>query len=161
MAVLRDFGGTGTTQFGVIQAMAQLLRVEVNPVNMRDAGEVERAVAAFARAPNGGLLVTSDARVGLHRNLIIMLAAQHRLPAVYPYRFFITNGGLISYAPDIIDQYRRAAEYVDRILKGEKPADLPIQVPTKYETVINVTTAKALGLTIPETLLATADEVIQ
>jgi putative ABC transport system substrate-binding protein len=162
VAVLRDPGQeSSTTQFGVIQAMAQLLRVEVNPVNMREAGEMERAVAAFARGPNGGLVVTASAAAGLHYNFIITLAARHRLPAVYPYRFFITSGGLISYAPDVIDQYRQAAGYIDRILKGEKPADLPVQAPTKYETVINLKTAKALGLTIPETLLATADEVIQ
>jgi putative ABC transport system substrate-binding protein len=162
VAVLRDaVAGSGTTQFGVIQAMAQLLAVEVNPVNERDAGEIERAVSAFGRAPNGGLIVTSSAASALHGNLIITLAARHRLPAVYPYRFFITGGGLICYAPDIVDQYRRAAGYVDRILRGEKPADLPVQAPTKYDLVINLKTAKALGLTVPETLLATADEVIQ
>jgi putative tryptophan/tyrosine transport system substrate-binding protein len=161
VAVLRNPAlGSGTPQFGVIQAMAQLLRVEVNPVDIRDAGEIERAVAALARAPNSGLVVTSS--VGrLPYNLIIALAARHRLPAVYPFRFFITSGGLISYGPDIIDQYRQAAGYIDRILKGEKPTDLPVQAPTKYEIVINLKTAKALGLTIPETLLATADEVIQ
>jgi putative ABC transport system substrate-binding protein len=162
VAVLRDpVAGSGTTQFGVIQAIAQLLRVEVNPVNERDAGEIERAVSVFGRAPNGGLVVTSSAASALHSNLIIALAARHRLPAVYPYRFFITGGGLISYGPDIIDQYRRVAGYVDRILKGEKAADLPVQAPSKYSLVINLKTAKALGLTIPETLLATADEVIQ
>ena len=141
--------------------MAPSLRVEVTPVNVRDAGEIERAVTAFARGPNGGLIVTSSTLAQVHRELIITLAARHRLPAVYPYRFFITSGGLISYGPDTIDQYRRAAGYVDRILKGEKPADLPVQQPTKFELVINLKTAKALGLTIPETLLATADEVIQ
>jgi putative tryptophan/tyrosine transport system substrate-binding protein len=135
--------------------------VEVNPVNLRDAGEIERAVAAFARTPNGGMVVTTSSAAALHRNLIITLAARHRLPAVYPYRFFVASGGLISYGPDTIDQYRRAAGYVDRILRGEKPAELPVQQVTKFELVINPKTAKALGLTIPETLLATADEVIQ
>jgi putative ABC transport system substrate-binding protein len=137
--------------------------LEVNPVNLGDPGEIERAVAAFARAPNGGLVVTtSEAALGaLYGNLIITLAARHRLPAVYPYRYYVAAGGLISYGPDVFDLYRRAAGYVDRILKGEKPADLPVQAPTKYEMVINLKTAKALGLTIPETLLATADEVIQ
>jgi putative ABC transport system substrate-binding protein len=160
MAVLRDPAiGSGSTQFAVIQTIAQLLRMEVTPIDVR--GEIERAVTAFARGSNSGLIVTSSVLAQVHRELIVALAAQHKLPAVYPYRFFITGGGLISYGPDIIDQYRRAAGYVDRILKGEKPADLPVQAPTKYETVLNLKTAKALGLTIPETLLATADEVIQ
>jgi putative ABC transport system substrate-binding protein len=153
--------GLATSQFAAIQTVAQSLRVEVNPVNLRDAVEIERAVAAFARSPNGGLVVTTSAAASLHRDLIITLAARHRLPAVYPYRYFVTDGGLISYGPDYIAQYRRAAGYVDRVLKGEKPADLPVQNPTKYETVLNLKTANALGLTIPETLLATADEVIQ
>jgi putative ABC transport system substrate-binding protein len=135
--------------------------LEVNPVNLRDPGEIERAVAAFARAPNGGLVVTTSAAGALYRNLIITLAARHRLPAVYPHRYFVAAGGLISYGPDIISQHRQAAGYVDRILKGEKPADLPVQATTKYELAINLKTAKALGLTIPETLLAPADEVIQ
>jgi putative ABC transport system substrate-binding protein len=161
-AVLRDgTQGSGTTQFGVIQAVAPSLKVEVNPVNVRDAGEIERAVAAFGRAPNGGLVVTTGSAATSHRELIISLAARHLLPAVYPNRPYVVSGGLISYGPDLIDQYRRAAGYVDRILRGEKPADLPVQMPTKYETVINLKTAKALNLTIPETLLATADEVIQ
>jgi putative ABC transport system substrate-binding protein len=161
-AVLRDgTQGSGTTQFGVIQAVAPSLKVEVNPVNVRDAGEIERAVAAFGRAPNGGLVVTTGSAATSHRELIISLAARHLLPAVYPNRLYVASGGLISYGPDLIDQYRRAAGYVDRILRGEKPADLPVQTPTKYETVINLKTAKALGLTLPETLLATADEVIQ
>ena len=135
-AVLRDATqGSGTGQFAAIQAVAPSLRVEVNPVNMRDAGEIERAVAAFARAPNGGLIVTSGGLGTLHRDLIITLAARHKLPAVYFERFFVAAGGLISYGPDLVDQYRRAAGYVDRILKGEKPADLPVQAPTKYETV--------------------------
>jgi putative ABC transport system substrate-binding protein len=161
-AILRDATqGSGAVQFGVIQAVAPSLRVEVNPVNVRDAGEIERAVAAFARAPNGGLVVTDSAAATLHRNLIITLAARHKLPAVYWERFLVTGGGLISYGPNFVEQFRQAAGYVDRILMGEKPADLPVQAPTKYETVINLKTAKALGLTIPETLLATADEVIQ
>ena len=128
---------------------------------MRDAGEIERAVAAFARGSNGGLIVTASALATVHRELIVALAARHRLPAVYYDRFFVTGGGLISYGPDLVDQYRRAAGYVDRILKGEKPADLPVQAPTKYELVINLKTAKALGLEVPPTLLARADEVIE
>jgi putative tryptophan/tyrosine transport system substrate-binding protein len=135
--------------------------VEVSPVNVRDAGEIERAVAAFARSPNGGLIVTGSALSIVHRNLIITLAARYKLPAIYFERFFVTAGGLISYGPDLVDQYRRAADYVDRILKGEKPAELPVQAPTKYETVINLKTAKALGLEIPQTVLARADEVIE
>ena len=153
--------GSGTSQFAAIQAVAPSLRVEVSPVNMRDAGEIERAVAAFARSPNGGLIVTASARRHVHRDLIITLAARHKLPAVYYERFFVAAGGLISYGPDFVDQYRRAAGYVDRILKGEKPADLPVQAPTKYELVINLKTAKALGLDVPPTLLARADEVIE
>ena len=161
-AVLRDPAiAAGTGQFGAIQAVAPSLGVEVNPVNVRDAGEIERAVAAFARSPNGGLIVTASALAMLHRDLIITLAARHKLPAVYYERFFVAAGGLISYGPDLIDQYRRAAGYVDRILKGEKPADLPVQAPTKYETVINLKTAKALGLDVPPTVLARADEVIE
>jgi putative tryptophan/tyrosine transport system substrate-binding protein len=160
-AVLRETNIVGTSQFAAIQTVAQSLRVEVNPVNLRDADEIERAIASFARAPNSGLVVTTTAAGTLHRNLIITLAARHKLPAVYWERFFVAAGGLISYGPDLIDQYRSAAGYVDRILKGEKPADLPVQTPAKYETVLNLKTAKALGLTIPETLLATADEVIQ
>jgi putative ABC transport system substrate-binding protein len=160
-AVLRDPIGTATSQFAAIQTVAQLLKVEVNPINLRRAGEIDRAVAAFARAPNGGLVVTTSSAAALHRNLIITLAARHRLPAIYPSRFFATDGGLMSYGPSTIDPFRRVANYVDRILKGEKPADLPVQAPSKYETVLNLKTAKVLGLTIPETLLATADEVIQ
>ena len=133
-----------------------------SPINVRDAGEIERAVAAFAHSPNGGLIVTASAvGASVHRDLIITLAARHKLPAVYWDRFFVAAGGLISYGPDVIDQYRRAAGYVDRILKGEKPADLPVQAPTKYELVINLKTAKALGLAVPPTLLARADEVIE
>ena len=162
VAVLRDPAqGSGTSQFAAIQAVAPSLRVEVNPVNMRDAGEIERAVAAFARSPNGGLIVTASGSAALHRDLIITLAARHKLPAVYFERSFVAAGGLISYGPDFVDQYRRAAGYVDRILKGEKPADLPVQAPTKYEMVINLKTAKALGLDVPPTLLARADEVIE
>jgi ABC-type uncharacterized transport system substrate-binding protein len=161
-AVLRDATqGSGTSQFAVIQAVAPSLRVEVNPVNMRDAPEIERAVAAFARASNGGLIVAAGGRAQRNRDLIITLAARHKLPAVYFERSFVAAGGLISYGPDYVDQYRRAAGYVDRVLKGEKPADLPVQAPTKYETVINLKTAKALGLEVPPTLLATADEVIE
>ena len=141
--------------------MAPSLGVEVSPVNVRDAAEIERAVAAFARSANGGLIVTASALAVVHRDLIIALAARHKLPAVYSDRYFVTAGGLISYGPDLIDQYRRAAGYVDRILKGEKPADLPVQAPTKYELVINLKTAKALGLDVPPTLLARADEVIE
>jgi putative ABC transport system substrate-binding protein len=161
-AVLRDTAlASGTSQFAAIQAVAPSLRVEVSPVNVRDAGEIERAVTAFARSPNAGLIVPAGASAQLHRNLIITLAARHKLPAVYYERFFIAAGGLISYGSDFIDQYRRAAGYVDRILKGEKPADLPVQAPTKYELVINLKTAKAIGLDIPTTVLARADEVIE
>ena len=160
-AVLRDATlGSGTSEFAVIQAMAPSLKVEVNPVNVRGASEVERAVAAFARSSNGGLIVTTG-RASVLRDLIITLAARHKLPAVYYQRFFVVAGGLISYGADYIDQYGRAAGYVDRILKGEKPADLPVQAPTKYELVINLKTAKALGLTVPDSLLARADEVIE
>jgi putative ABC transport system substrate-binding protein len=162
VAVLRDPATpTGIGQFGVIQAVAPSLRVEVNPVNVRDAPEIERAVAAFALSPNGGLIATSVAEVSRHRDLIIALAARHKLPAVYVERSFVAAGGLISYGPDQVDQFRHAAAYVDRILKGEKPADLPVQAPTKYETVLNLKTAKALGLEIPASVLARADEVIE
>jgi putative tryptophan/tyrosine transport system substrate-binding protein len=161
-AVLRDTAlASGTSQFAAIQAVAPSLRVEVSPVNMRDAGEIEGAVTAFARSPNGGLIVPAGGSAQLHRNLIITLAARHKLPAVYYERFFVAAGGLISYGSDFIDQYRRSASYVDRILKGEKPADLPVQAPTKYELVINLKTAKALGLEVPPSLLARADEVIE
>jgi putative ABC transport system substrate-binding protein len=133
----------------------------VSPINVRDAGEIERDVAAFARSPNGGLIVTGSSLAVTHRHLIVALAARHRLPAVYYARTFAAAGGLMSYGPDFVDQYRQAAGYVARILKGEKPADLPVQAPTKYELVINLKTAKALGLTVPQSLLATADEVIE
>jgi len=161
-AVIRDPTiSIGPAQFGVIQAIAPSLRVEVNPINMRDAGEIERAIAAFAGSPNGGLIVTASAVAIAHRDLIVTLAAQHKLPAVYHRRVYVTNGGLLSYGPDFTDQFRRAAGYVDRILKGEKPADLPVQAPTKYELVFNLKTAKALGLDVPPTFLARADEVIE
>ncbi len=162
VAVLRDPAiSAGIGQFGAIQAVAPSLRVEVNPVNLRDAGEIERAVAAFARSPNGGLIVTGSAWANLHRDLIITLAARHKLPAVYSERNFVAAGGLISYGPNYLDQFRKAAGYVDRIVKGEKPADLPVQAPTRYDTVLNLKTAKALGLDIPATVLARADEVIE
>jgi putative ABC transport system substrate-binding protein len=162
VAVLRDSAlPSGTGLFGAIQAVAPLLGSEVSPVGLRDAGEIERGIMAFARGPNGGLIVTGSALTIVHRELIITLAARHRLPAVYPFRAFATGGGLISYGADTIDQYRRAAGYVDRILKGEKPADLPVQAPTKYKLVINLKTAKALGLEVPAILLARADEVIE
>ena len=161
-AVLRDPAiSSGIGQFAVIQAVAPSVGLEVTAINVRDAGEIERAIAAFARSSNGGLIVTASALASVHRELIIALAARHKLPAVYLRRYFVTDGGLISYGPDIVDQYRRAAGYVDRILKGEKPADLPVQAPTKYELVINLKTAKALGLTVPPSLLARADEVIE
>jgi putative ABC transport system substrate-binding protein len=160
--VLRDPAiAAGSGQLGAIQAVAPSFGVELSPVNVRDAGEIERAVAAFARAPNGGLIATASAKVQLHSKLIITLAARHKLPAVYADRIYVTGEGLIAYGPDRMDQYRRAAGYVDRILKGEKPADLPVQAPTKYELVINLKTARALGLTVPPALLARADEVIE
>ena len=162
VAVLRDAAvPSGPGQFGAIQSVAPSLGIEINPINVRDAGEIERAVAAFARSGNGGLIVTASALTAVHRDLIFTLAARHRLPAVYFARHFVTGGGLISYGPDFLDQYRRAAGYVDRILKGEKPADLPVQAPTKYELVVNLKTAKALGLAVPPSLLARADEVIE
>ncbi len=162
VAVLRDTTqGFTTSQFAVIQALAPSLRVEVNPVDMRDADEIERAVADFARAPNGGLILTASAAGVRYRDLIVTLAARHKLPAVYFERFFAAAGGLVSYGPDEVDAFRRAAGYVDRILKGEKPADMPVQAPTKYELVINLKTAKALGLTVPQALLARADQVIE
>jgi putative ABC transport system substrate-binding protein len=161
-AVLRNpTQSSNTSQFAVIQAVAPLLGMEVNPINLRDTGEIERAVASFARAPNGGLIVTTGAAATLHRDLIIALAARHKLPAVYYERFFVAAGGLISYGPDQIDMYRQAAGYVDRILKGDKPADLPVQAPTKYQTVLNMRTAKALSLDVPATVLVRSDEVIE
>ena len=161
-AVIRDPAiSAGTGQFGVIQSVAASLGVEVSPVNVRDAVEIERAIAAFARSPNGGLIVTASALSAVHRDLIIALSARHKLPAVYYERYFVGAGGLISYGPDFVDQYRRAAGYVDRILKGEKPADLPVQAPTKYQLAINLKTAKGLGIEVPPMLLARADEVIE
>ena len=161
-AVLRDsVNPAAIAQFGSIQAVAPSLGVVVSPVDVRDANEIERAVAAFARSANGGLIVTGSAVATTHRELIITLAARHKLPAVYTDRFVVVGGGLISYGPDRIDQYRRAAGYIDRILKGEKPAVLPVQAPTKYELVVNLRTAKAIGLDIPAPLLARADEVIE
>src|SRR5262245_31370417 len=161
-AVLRDATqGSGTSLFAAIQTAAPSLRVEITPVNMHDAGEIERAVTAFARSPGGGLIVTAGAAAQRHRDLIVALAARYKLPAVYYERLFVAGGGLISYGPDFVDQYRRAAGYVDRILKGEKPADLPVQAANKYVLIINLKTAKALGLTIPPSVLARADEVIE
>jgi len=162
VAVLRDPDiPSGTAMFGVIQSAAQSVGLEVSPIGMRDSGEIERAVADFARSANGGLIVTTGASVSVHRDLIVTLAAKHKLPAVYAYRFMVAAGGLMSYSPDQVDEYRRAAVYVDRILKGEKPADLPVQAPTKYELVINLKTAKALGLSVPQSLLSRADEVME
>ena len=162
VAVIRDPNiSAGTGQFGAIQAGASSLGLELIAVNPRQAGEIERAIAAFARTPNGGLITTSSALAIIHRDLIIGLAAKHKLPAVYHRRVFSASGGLISYGPDVIDLARRAAGYVDRILKGEKPADLPVQAPSKYELIINLKTAKTLGLSVPSSLLARADEVIE
>jgi putative ABC transport system substrate-binding protein len=162
VAVIRDpTSTTGLGQFAAIQSAASFLGMELRPVDVRNAGEIERAVTTFAQAPNGGLIVGTTQFAFVHRELIIGLAARHRLPAVYPNRSLVVSGGLVSYGTDTIDPYRQAAGYVDRILKGEKPADLPVQAATKFELVVNLKTAKALGLTIPETLLATADEVIQ
>jgi len=161
VAFLPPLGSTvGPGQFGAMQASAPSLGVEVRTINARDAGEIERAIAAFARPATGGLIVAAQAGRA-NRDVIIMLAARHRLPAIYSDRIFVIGGGLISYGPERVDQYRRAADYVDRILKGEKPADLPVQAPTKYELVINLKTAKALGFEVPPTLLARADEVIE
>ena len=151
----------GIGQFTIIQSVATSAGVDVRPVNLRDAGEIERAISAFARSQNGGLIVTTSALSTVNRDLIIALAARHKLPAVYFQRFFVTAGGLISYGANFIDQYRRAASYVDRILKGEQPADLPVQAPAKYELVINLKTAKAIGLAMPPAVLSRADEVIE
>ena len=161
-AVFRDTGNpSGNAQFGAIQAVAPSLGIEVSPINMRDASEIERAAAAFARSANGGLIVTGSASATVHRNLIIELAARAKLPAVYYARYFVVAGGLTSYGPDFADQFRRAAGYVDRILKGEKPGELPVQAPVKFELVVNLKTAKALGLDVPPSILARADEVIE
>ncbi len=161
-AVLRDSTNrAGIGEFAAIQAVAPSLGVELHPVDTRDAGEIERSLASFARSPNGGLIVTPSASVSVYQDKIIALAARHKLPAVYSFRFNVDEGGLISYGPDRVDQFRRAAEYVNRILKGTKPAELPVQAPAKYELVINLKTAKALGITVPATLIARADEVIE
>jgi putative tryptophan/tyrosine transport system substrate-binding protein len=160
--VLRDpANAPGIGQFAVIQSAAPLLGVEVSPVSVHDISEMERSVAAFANAGNGALIVTASALAAVHRPLIVALAARHKLPAVYYRKAFVTAGGLISYGPNFTDQYRRAAVYVDRILRGEKPADLPVQAPTKYELAINLKTAKTIGITVPPLLLARADEVIE
>ena len=162
VAVLRDPATTaGQGQIGAIQAMAPSFGVEVTPVNVRDGGEIEHAIAAFVRTPRDGLIVTGSALTVFHRDLIVALAAQYKLPTVYFQRILVASGGLISYGADVVDQYRRAAGYVDRILKGEKPADLPVQAPVKYELAINLKAAKALGIEVPATLLARADEVIE
>jgi putative tryptophan/tyrosine transport system substrate-binding protein len=161
-AILRDpatSGGIG--QFAVIQSVASSVRIDVSPVSVREPTEIEQAIATFASSPNGGMVLTASALSAVHHNLIISLAARYKLPTVYVEKYYVADGGLISYGPDFIDQYRRAADYVDRILRGEKPADLPVQAPTKYELAINIKTAKALGLDIPPTLLARADEVIE
>ena len=152
---------SGGGQLGAIQAVASLLGVAFHPLGVRDADEIEHAVTTFAQQPNGGLIVTTSALAQIHRDLIIRLAARQRLPAVYPYRLFVTSGGLMCYGPQIVDEYRRAASYVDRILKGEKPSDLPVQQPDKFDLVINLKTAKALGLDVPSTMLARAAELIE
>jgi putative ABC transport system substrate-binding protein len=161
-AVLRDAASpSGIGQFAVIQYVAPLAGVEVSPIDLHDAGEIERSIAAFARSPDAGLILTAGALSAVHRNLVITLAARHKLPAVYSNGEFVTGGALISYGPNFVDQYRRAAAYVDRILKGDKPADMPVQAPTKYELFINLKTAQALGLTVPPTLIARADQVVE
>src|SRR5262245_51768542 len=162
VSVLRDpliSGGLG--QYGAVQSAASSFGVEASAVNMREATEIERAIMAFANGSGGGLIVTGSPLAFVHRSLIVKLAARHKLPSIYPERVFVADGGLISYGPDFVDQYRRAAGYVDRILKGEKPADLPVQAPTKYELAINLKTAKALGLTVPNTLIGRADQLIE
>jgi putative ABC transport system substrate-binding protein len=162
VAVLRDPSNpAGSAQFGAIQAVAPSLGVEARPIDVREASEIERGITAFARGSNGGLIASSNGGAIVHSQLIVTLAARHRLPAVYPFRFHVAAGGLVSYGPDNIQQWRQAAGYVDRILKGEKPADLPVQAPTKYELVLNLKTAKALGIDLPATVLARADEVIE
>jgi putative ABC transport system substrate-binding protein len=162
VAVIRSQGVEGTSQFAAIQAVAPLSGIEVTPISVRSDAEIEHAVSDYARAPNGGLIVVfGTAAATSSRNLVVTLAARHRLPAVYFARNFVINGGLISYGPDVFDIYRRSATYVDRILKGERPSDLPVQAPTKYETVLNMKTAKALGLVVPPSILLRADEVIE
>jgi putative tryptophan/tyrosine transport system substrate-binding protein len=162
VGVLRDASNVAEMSlFGSLRSVAPARGMDSSPLTVRDAAEIERDVTAFAREPNGGLIVVGGATAAVHREQIITLAARYRLPAVYPDHIFVTTGGLVSYGPDRLDQYRRAASYVDRILKGEKPADLPVQAPVKYELVINLKTAKTLGLDIPSTVLARADEVIE
>jgi putative tryptophan/tyrosine transport system substrate-binding protein len=162
VGVLRDPASpSGPGQYGALQSAAQSFGVELSPLSVRDPGEIERTIAAFARSANGGLVVTGSAPAVIHRDLIVSLASRHRLPAVYFQRLFVDGGGLLSYGADFVDQYRQAVGYVDRILKGEKPADLPVQAPTRYELVINLKTAKTLGLQVPPMLLARADEVIE
>jgi putative ABC transport system substrate-binding protein len=162
VAIIRNAANpAGVAQFATLQNAAQSLGVQASPINVRDAGEIERSVEAFARSPDGGLVVTQSASATVYRDVIIAAAARHKLPAVYALRYDATGGGLISYGPDIVDQFRQAAAYVDRVLKGEKPADLPVQAPTKYELTINLKTAKAFGLTMPDSLLARANEVIE
>jgi putative ABC transport system substrate-binding protein len=162
VAVLRDAalsGGIG--QFAVIQSVAPSIGLDVSVINVRDAGQIEQDITRFASSPNGGLILTASALAVVHQNLVVALAARHKLPAVYYRRYFVTSGGLISYGPDIDEQYRGAARYIDRILKGEKPGDLPVQAPTRYDLVINLQTAKVLGLSVPQSLLSRADEVIE
>jgi putative tryptophan/tyrosine transport system substrate-binding protein len=161
VAVLREAGGAGIGQWAVMQTAAPSHGVELSLVDTRDPATIEQGITAFAREPNGGLVTVVSATATVNRELILALAARHKMPAVYPYRYFVAGGGLVSYGPDLVDQYRRAAGYVDRILKGEKPADLPVQAPTKYELVLNLRTAKALGLDLPASVLARADEVIE
>jgi putative tryptophan/tyrosine transport system substrate-binding protein len=162
VAVLRDpTSSTGIGQFAAMQGVAPALGVELSPIGVSEAGEIERTMAEFARGSNGGLILVPTAQTLIYRELIVTLAARHRLPTIYPYRYFVTGGGLMCYGPDEIEQYRQAAGYVDRILRGEKPADLPVQAPIKYELVINLKTAKALGLEVPPMVLARADEVIE
>jgi len=159
--VLRDNDSTGVGQFGAIQSAAQSIGIETTPTGVRHTSEIEKAIVEFARVPKSGLVVTGSAPAAVHRDLIITLASRQRLPAIYPFRYFVQSGGLLSYGPTTIDPYKQAAAYVDRILKGEKPADLPVQAPTKYELTVNLRTAKQLGISVPQTLLATADDVIE
>jgi putative ABC transport system substrate-binding protein len=160
-AILRESGTAGIGQWAVIQAAASPLAVELTSIDTRDPAEIERGLLAFASEPNGGLIIAVSSTASVNRKLIIALAAKHRLPAVFPYRYYAADGGLVSYGPDLVDQFRQAAGYVDRILKGEKPGELPVQAPTKYQLTINLKTAKALGLIVPPSLLARADEVIE
>jgi putative ABC transport system substrate-binding protein len=161
-AVLRDaLNPSGIAMFGAIQSASQSFGVQISPIGTKNADEVGRAIATFAGSPNGGLIVTPSASATVHRNLIVTLAARYKLPAVYAFRYNAIDGGLVSYGPDLVDQFRLAAGYVDRVLKGAKPADLPVQAPTKYELVLNLKAAKTLGLTVPQSLLARADEVIE